>query len=76
MQIPSPPFEQESRGPDYQQPVIFDGNRGHQNKEVSSGRSDQLQHDVLRAIKAADALGCLTQERTGGDFLSAMNPGF
>lgn len=45
---PKPTFEQESRGLAYQQPVIFYGSRGHQNKEVSSGRSDQLQHKVAR----------------------------
>lgn len=32
VQIPSLPSEQQSRGPDYQQPVIFDGNRGHRNQ--------------------------------------------
>lgn len=63
MQIPSLPSEQESRGPDYQQPAIFDGNRVLR-AEAGAWRSVELHPDVVWAIKAADALGFLTQGRT------------
>lgn len=40
MQIPSLPSEQESRGPDYQQPIIFDGNGSSEQRRELGGQSN------------------------------------